>query len=67
MEAQRVGMVMAARRSLEAAREAKERKTRQALARCAEKYILGALGYERMGSGAAQERAAPSPRPALAG
>lgn len=54
-------MVLAARRTLEAARAATERDTRQALARCAERYILGALGYERMGSGAAQERAAPSP------
>lgn len=62
MEAQRVGMVVAARRCLDAAREAKERTTRQALARCAERYILGALGYERMGiEGAAHDRTAPSP------
>ena len=68
MEAGRVGMMMAARRSLEAAREAKERTTRQALARCAERYILGALGYERMGiEGAARGDTAPSPCPALAG
>ena len=62
MEAGRVGMMQAARRCLEAAREANERTTRQALARCAERYILGALGYERMGiEGAAQGYAAPSP------
>ena len=67
MGADRVGMVMAARRALQAARDADDKTTRQALARCAERYILGALGYERMGSGAAQERAAPSPCPALAG
>ena len=60
-------MVTAARRALQAARDADDRTTRQALARCAERYILGALGYERMGSGTAQERAAPSPCPALAG
>ena len=54
-------MVLAARRTLEAARAATERDTRQALARCAEKYILGALGYERMEDGAAHSRAAPSP------
>ena len=67
MGADRVGMVTAARKCLAAARDADDRTTRQALARCAERYILGALGYERMGSGAAQERAAPSPCPALAG
>jgi hypothetical protein len=40
-------MVLAALRSLAAAQNAREKNTRQALARCAEKYILGALGYER--------------------
>lgn len=55
------GQLEAAKRCLAAARSAEVREVRQALARCAERYILGALGYERMGSGAAQERAAPSP------
>lgn len=41
------GMELAARRALQAALAATERTTRQALARCAERYILGALGYER--------------------
>ncbi len=61
------GQLEAAKRCLAAARNAEAREVRQALARCAERYILGALGYERTGSGAAQERAAPSPCPALAG
>ena len=62
MEAGRVGMVTAARRALQAARDANDRTTRQALARCAERYILGALGYERMGiEGAARSWAAPDP------
>lgn len=52
----------ATRRALQAARDANDRTTRQALARCAERYILGALGYERMGiEGAAHDRTAPSP------
>lgn len=59
--------VEAAKRCLAAARNAEVREVRQALARCAERYILGALGYERAGSGAAQGCAAPSPCPALAG
>lgn len=57
-------MVTAARRALEAARDAEERTTRQALARCAERYILGALGYRRAeeAEGAAIGTA-PSPNP----
>lgn len=55
-------MVLAAQRCLAAARDAKERTTRQALARCAERYILGALGYERTnGSEGLTVLASPSP------
>lgn len=56
------GQLEAAKRCLAAARNAEAREVRQALARCAERYILGALGYERMGiEGATQGYAAPSP------
>lgn len=37
----------AARRHLQAARDAVGRDDRRALARCAEKYLMGACGYER--------------------
>jgi len=37
----------AARRALQAARDATVRDERQALARCAERYLMGAHGYER--------------------
>lgn len=61
MEVDRVGMKDAARKCLEAARDATERTTRQALARCAERYILGALGYQRASGVEGAAQAAPSP------
>jgi hypothetical protein len=47
MEVIDYGKFEAARRHLQAARDAKVREDRLALARCAEKYLMGACGYER--------------------
>ena len=56
------GQVEAAKRCLAAANATEVKEVRQALARCAERYILGALGYARAKrpEGAALETA-PSP------
>ncbi len=37
----------AARRSLQAARDARHTEDRKLFARCAERYLMGACGYER--------------------
>lgn len=60
--------VEAAKRCLAAAQDTKIREVRQALARCAERYILGALGYRRAeeAEGAALGTA-PSPNPPSGG
>lgn len=61
------GQVEAAKRCLAAARQTEIHEVRQALARCAERYILGALGYERANGVEGPTLAGPSPAQLAAG
>jgi len=60
--------IEAAKRCLAAAQDTEVRGVRQALARCAERYILGALGYRRTNEAeGAALGTAPSPNPPSGG